>query len=110
MQKKILSGELLETYVISEIVKSGWHNGKLPNIYYYRDKDRREIDVILEENGVLYPIEIKKKSNPNAGDIKAFDTIETVLKQKRGHGAVLCMAQTHLPITAEVDAVPIPYI
>lgn len=105
-----MSGELLETYVISEIVKSWWHNGKQPNIYYYRDKDRREIDVILEENGVLYPIEIKKKSNPNAGDIKAFDAIETVLKQKRGHGAVLCMAQTHLPITAEVDAVPIPYI
>ena len=105
-----MSGELLETYIISEIVKSWWHNGKQPNIYYYRDKDRREIDVILEENGVLYPIEIKKKSNPNAGDIKAFDAIETVLKQKRGHGAVLCMAQTHLPITAEVDAVPIPYI
>ena len=105
-----MSGELLETYVISEIVKSWWHNGKQPNIYYYRDKDRREIDVILEENGVLYPIEIKKKSNPNSGDIKAFETIETVLKQKRGHGAVLCMAQTHLPITAEVDAVPIPYI
>lgn len=105
-----MSGELLETYVISEIVKSWWHNGKQPNIYYYRDKDRREIDVILEEKGVLYPIEIKKKSNPNAGDIKAFDAIETVLKQKRGHGAVLCMAQTHLPITAEVDAVPIPYI
>jgi len=110
VQKKILSGELLETYVISEIVKSWWHNGKQPNIYYYRDKDRREIDVIIEENGVLHPIEIKKKSNPNAGDIKAFDAIETVLKQKRGHGAVLCMAQTHLPITAEVDAVPIPYI
>ena len=105
-----MSGELLETYVISEIVKSWWHNGKQPNIYYYRDKDRREIDVILEENGVLYPIEIKKKSNPNSGDIKAFETIETVLKQKRGHGAVLCMAQTHLPITAEVDAVPISYI
>lgn len=105
-----MSGELLETYVISEIVKSWWHNGKQPNIYYYRDKDRRGIDVILEENGVLYPIEIKKKSNPNAGDIKAFDAIETVLKQKRGHGAVLCMARTHLPITAEVDAVPISYI
>lgn len=105
-----MSGELLETYVISEIVKSWWHNGKQPSIYYYRDKDRREIDVILEENGVLHPIEIKKKSNPNKGDIKAFEAIETVLRQKRGHGAVLCMASTHLPITAEVDAVPIPYL
>ena len=58
---------------------------------------------------MLYPIEIKK-SKPNAGDIKAFEDIEPLLRQKRGHGAVLCMAQTHLPITAEVDAVPIPYI
>lgn len=105
-----MSGSLLETFVISEIVKSWWHNGRQPNLYFYRDKDRREIDVILEENGVLHPMEIKKKSNPNAGDIKAFDAIETVLRQKRGHGAVLCLTQTHLPITAEVDAVPIPYI
>lgn len=110
LENGAMSGAMLETYVISEIVKSWRHNGKQPNIYYYRDKDKREIDLILEENGLLHPIEIKKKSNPNAGDIKAFDAVETVLKQKRGHGAVLCMAQTHLPITAEVDAVPIPYI
>lgn len=58
---------------------------------------------------MLYPIEIKK-SKPNAGDINAFEAIETLLRQKRGHGAVLCTAQTHLPITAKVDAVPIPYI
>ena len=110
LENGAMSGELLETFVISEIVKSWWHNGRQPNIYYYRDKDRREIDVIIEENGMLYPMEIKKKSNPNAGDIKSFDAIETVLKRKRGHGAVLCMARTHLPITAEVDAVPIPYV
>ena len=110
LENGAMSGEILETFVISEIIKSWWHNGKQPNIYYYRDKARREIDIILEENGVLYPMEIKKKSNPNAGDIKSFNVIETVLRRKRGHGAVLCMARTHLPITAEVDAVPIPYI
>lgn len=104
------TGQLLNYSDIARDVVISAPTVKQPNIYYYRDKDRREIDVILEENGVLYPIEIKKKSNPNAGDIKAFDAIETVLKQKRGHGAVLCMARTHLPITAEVDAVPISYI
>ena len=104
------TGQLLNYSDIARDVGISAPTVKQTNIYYYRDKDRREIDVILEENGVLYPIEVKKKSNPNAGDIKAFDAIETVLKQKRGHGAVLCMARTHLPITAEVDAVPISYI
>lgn len=63
--------------------------------------------------GLVLQLQIKlfsRKSNPTAGDIKVCNAIETILKQKRGHGAVLCMAQTHLPITAEVDAVPIPYI
>ena len=101
---------MLSTYAVSEIVKSWCHNGRRPGIYYYRDKDRREIDVLLEENGVLYPMEIRKKSNPGSGDIWAFDVIENVLRRKRDHGAVLCMAQTYLPITADADAVPIGYV
>ncbi|MBE6451494.1 MAG: ATP-binding protein [Alphaproteobacteria bacterium] len=105
-----MNGHILETYVVSEIIKSYWHNGKQPNIYYYRDKDKREIDVLLEENGILYPIEIKKKSNPNKSDIKNFDIIEKVLKQKRGSGAVICMAQTHLPLTQNDNIIPIGYI
>lgn len=104
-----MSGNMFETYVVSEIIKSYWHNGKQPDIYYYRDKDKREIDVLLHENGTLYPIEIKKKSNPDKGDIKAFNVIE-VLKQKRGSGAVVCMAQTHLPLTDDVNIIPVGYL
>ena len=105
-----MSGAMLETFVVSEIVKSWWHNGKSPNIYYYRDKDKREIDVLLEENGILYPLEIKKKGHASTADIKAFGAIESVLGRKRGHGAVLCMARTHLPVTGDVDALPVGYI
>ena len=64
------SGEILETFVIAEILKSYLHNGRKPNISFYRDKDKKEIDVILEENGKVYPIEIKKKTNPDKKDIK----------------------------------------
>lgn len=110
LERGAMSGGMLETYVVSEIVKSWWHNGKQPNIYYYRDSYKREIDILLEENGVLYPVEVKKKSNPGVGDITAFSVIESVLGKKRGHGAVVCMAQTHLPITADTDAIPVGYI
>ena len=105
-----MNGHILESYVVSEIIKSYWHNGKRPNIYYYRDKDKREIDVLLEENGVLYPIEIKKKSNPDINDIKNFAVIEKVLQQKRGNGAVICMAETHLPLTDCDNIIPIGYL
>jgi hypothetical protein len=109
LESGAMSGNMFETYVVSEIIKSYWHNGKQPDIYHYRDKDKREIDVLLHENGTLYPIEIKKKSNPDKGDIKAFNVIET-LKQKRGSGAVVCMALTHLPLTDDVNIIPVGYL
>lgn len=102
-----MSGAMLETFVVSEILKSWWHNGRQPNMFSYRDKDRREISILLEEKGVLHPVAITRKTNPARGDIRAFGGIEKVLGQKRGHGAVLCMTQTHVPVRADVDAVPI---
>ncbi len=104
-----MNGALLETYVVSEIIKSYWHQAKRANIYFYRDKDKKEIDVILEENGTLYPIEIKKKSNPNKTDIKHFALLEKWGKPV-GQGAVLCFSSTHLPITESVNMIPIGYL
>lgn len=106
-----LAGHILETYVVSELAKSWIHNGKRSNMYFYRDKDKREIKVIIEKNGgTVYPVEITMSSNPGKEDIKSFDLIESVLGKKRGPGAVLCLSQYHLPITADVYAVPIEYI
>ncbi len=105
-----MAGSIFETYVVSEIFKSYWYNGKRPNIYYYRDKQKREIDLLIEENGKLHPIEIKKKSTPDKGDIKNFDIVEKVLKFPRGRGAVVCAATTHLPLTSDVDVIPVTYL
>lgn len=105
-----MSRVMLETFVVTEIVKSWWHNGKSPRISYYRDKDRREIAVLLEENGFLHPIGITRMSCVSEGDVRAFGAIESILGRKRGHGAVLCMAPTHLPVTGDVDALPVGYI
>ena len=103
------SGEILETFVVAEILKSYLHNGRTPNISFYRDKDKKEIDVILEENGMVYPVEIKKKTNPDKSDIKNFDILNKA-GLKTGNGAVVCLAQTHLPITSEVNIIPVSYL
>jgi len=104
-----MNGAFFETYVVSEIIKSYWHNGKNPNIYFYRDKDKKEIDVILEENGFLYPLEIKKKSNPTLDDVKAFGLLKK-FNMKVGMGGVICMAPTHLPLTENINIIPVGYI
>ncbi|GHU05940.1 ATPase [Betaproteobacteria bacterium] len=104
-----MSGAIFETYVVSEIIKTYWHNGALPNLYFYRDSDGKEVDLLIEETGVLYPVEIKKKSNPGKSDIAAFSTLKA-LKTPIGPGAVICQAQTHLPITETATAIPAGYL
>ena len=105
-----LKEALVKSYVVSEIVKSYYHRGQTPNLYYYQDKEQREIDVLLEEDGLLYPMVIKSKSNPNKDDIRHFEVIDKVLKVPRGCGAVLCRASSYLPLTKQDYLVPISYI
>ena len=107
LESGAMSGAIFETYVVSEIIKSYAHNIKEPNIYYYRDKDKREIDVIIERNGKLYPIEIKKSSNPDKSAIKNFSVIS---EDNLGNGAVVCLAKEDYPITKNINAIPISYI
>lgn len=103
------SGEILETFVVAEILKSYLHNGRRPNISFYRDKDKKEIDVLLEENGKVYPIEIKKKTNPDTKDIKNFDVLAK-MGICVGEGAVICLASTDLPLTDNVMIIPVSYL
>jgi len=104
-----MSGALLETFVIAEILKSYWHNAKCPVLYFYRDKDQKEVDLLIEQDGQFYPVEIKKTASPNVGMIKSFKTME-----KRGMtigpGAVVCLVDHCVPITRGVDAIPVGYI
>ncbi len=104
------AGAIFETYVISEILKSYWHNGKEPFVYFYRDKEKREIDLLIDQNGKLYPIEIKKKSNPDKNDIRHFHVIEDTIKQQRGEGCVICLSEEYLPICEKVYSVPVKLI
>lgn len=87
-----MNGALLENYVISEIQKSCQNVGKEPYLYYYRDKDAKEIDLLMEGDGYLYPIEIKKSVTPQRKMMNNFSVIEKAPLQ-RGTGAIICTAE-----------------
>ena len=86
-----MSGALLENYTVAEIIKTYQNAGQEPFLYYYRDKDAREIDLILERDGKVFSIEIKKMASPPKKLTKVFDLIDKSPLQ-RGTGAILCMA------------------
>ena len=97
LEVSAMSGKIFETYIVSEILKSYYNAGKQPPIYYYRDTDGKEIDLILEYNGTVYPIEIKKTGNPGKDAVKNF----SVLKNSNmllGEGAVVCLYDNVLPL------------
>ena len=81
---------ILENYVVAEIRKTYLNCGKEPYLYYYRDKDAREIDIVLEHDGILNPIEIKKTANPGTELVKVFELLDKA-STPRAKGAVICM-------------------
>lgn len=101
-----MSGALLENYTVSELMKSYQNAGVSPYLYFYRDRDAKEIDVILEGNGKLYPLEIKKSATPDKKMIRTFGVIEKS-SLERGTGAVLCMAQEFSAFDRDDLIVPI---
>ena len=101
-----MSGAILETWVINEIIKSYKHNGRKPPVYYFRDKSKKEIDLLIIENGTVYPIEIKKTSAPDKRLLKNFFALEK-LKLSIGEGGVICLSQHYLPLTEQFSAIPI---
>jgi predicted AAA+ superfamily ATPase len=101
-----MSGNIFETYVVGEILKSYLHNGREPLMYLYRTTDKEEVDILLEENGVLYPLEVKKTANPGLNDYKTFNRIAK-LKKPVGLGSVICLQPERIPLSREVVSIPV---
>ena len=101
-----MSGAILENYVVSEIRKSYLNHGKEAFIYYYRDKDAKEIDLVLEQDGELHPIEIKKSANPAAEILRVFPVLDKS-SLKRGNGAVICLKTDLSAFNKENYIVPV---
>lgn len=101
-----MSGALLENYTVSEIMKSYQNAGLEPYLYYYRDRDAKEIDIVMEENGKLFPLEIKKTALPDKRLVRVFGILDKSPLQI-GTGAVLCMADSFSAFDKDNLIVPI---
>ena len=106
-----MAGALFESFVLSEIVKSYYNRGilELP-LYFYRDKDGNEIDLLIEENGTLYPIEMKKHADPRKRDMEAFDLIDRIPGIKRGPGGVVCLYDKLITLRGEDRIIPVNFL
>lgn len=109
LESGAMAGAIFENWVIVELLKSWWHNGMPAPFYHYRDTERREIDLLIEHDGRLWPVEVKKTASPNAHDIRAFD----VLRRSGapvGRGVLVCMVAEPLPLNRDNDAVPAAWL
>ncbi len=117
LKNSAVAGNMFETFVVSEILKSYINEGKdyRFNIFYYRGKDKNiqsenEIDLIIEENGVLYPVEIKMTGNPKANMGATNPILDKVSEKKRGLGIILCLVDKKTYLRENLLALPIEYI
>ncbi|MGD0552194.1 MAG: ATP-binding protein [Sedimentisphaerales bacterium] len=101
-----MSGAIFETYVFAEILKSWWHKGKTPEIYYFRDKDGQEIDFLLIHNRIAYPVEAKKAGLPKSEWLRSFNSLNQ-LKLKISSGAVICLAKDVIPLEKNIVVIPV---
>jgi predicted AAA+ superfamily ATPase len=117
LERGAMSGAFFESWVFSEIYKSYLNAGREAPLFYYRDKEKREIDLLIYENGTLYPIEIKKAASPGTEAARNFKALSPVVEPEQfgglgqykteiGPGAVVCMAGDLLPLDSKNWFVP----
>lgn len=117
LENGAMAGHMFETFIINEIIKSFSNEGKEYkfNVFYYRGKDNSEdkeyeIDLIIEEDGVLYPIEIKKTASPTVNMASCFKTLNKEIKKKKGLGAIICLSDKKIFLKDDLVVLPIEYI
>ena len=111
LELSAMAGAMFENYVISEIIKGYANNGISirSRLAYYRDNNGKEIDLLILDNGKIYPVEIKKSADPGKSSIKNFSVLSS-LSEETGEGAVLCMSNMTIPIDSMNEIVPIKAI
>ena len=100
-----MDGAFLENYVVSEILKTYWNNGIRPQFSFYRDNNQKEIDLIIENDNKIYPIEIKKTATPSKDDIKNFNVLNNYEK-----GCIICLVKNTFAINEKVNAVNLNFL
>lgn len=106
-----MAGAFFETFVVGEVLKSYYNAGVLdPSLYYYRDKDSKEIDILIEQDGVLYPVEIKKTANPGKEHIENFSVLEKIKGVTVGTGGIVCMYDKSVRINDKNVTIPVTWL
>ena len=104
-------GHIFESFVFAEILKSYYNDGiVMPPLYYYRDKDKNEIDLVIESGDTLHPVEIKTTSDPTKSMASAFRMIDSIPGKKAGTGVIICLAKERLPLKENVWILPVQLI
>ena len=104
-------GNIFESFVVAEILKSYYNDGIVEApLYYYRDKDKNEIDMIIQNGNTLHPVEIKATGDPKKSMISSFAQLDAIPGMTRGSGALICMAREVLPISKSDTILPASYI
>ena len=111
LEKSAFNGPILETYVVTEIIKSFTNQGldSRKYLYYYRDNNGKEIDLLIIYNNTVYPLEIKKSYNPKKQAVKNFDILEK-FQMNVGEGGVICLSKEIFPIDRKNHIIPIELI
>lgn len=113
-----MSEQVFETHVFGEIYKSFLNAGQRAPLYFFRNNDKKEIDLLMERDGTLFPIEVKKTASPSRKDARNLNVLDPVnapnmtpelsmFKREIGTGAIVCMAQDTLPISERAWAFPV---
>lgn len=113
-----MSGQVFESYVFGEVYKSFLNAGRRAPLHFFRNNDKKEIDLLLESDGTLYPIEVKKTASPSKKDARNLGVLDPVasddvpaalssLKRTIGIGAIICMAQDTFPVSERAWAFPV---
>lgn len=106
-----MAGSIYETFIVSEILKSYYNAGKEPDLYFFRNTDGQEVDLLFYRDGKLYPIEIKKTSSPNVKDAKHFGTLSTFFPSLEiSEGGIICNAEDLLPLGQNLKIIPFRFI
>ena len=103
------SGAILETWILTELLKTWWHNGRRAPFYFYRDKDQKEIDLLIIQDGVIYPLEFKKTASPGRNAVRHFQVLEK-LNMPTGPGGVICLVERALPLKPKASSIPVSTI
>lgn len=101
-----MAGSLFENYVVTEIIKSYWYRGLEPSIWFWRTKEKTEVDLLLEEDGRLFPIEIKLTMRPQKKMVKGIEAIRRRIPAM-GQGCIICPAEQRYPLTRDIEVVPV---